>query len=95
MTAIWRLRGSRQARYGIRTGRADEWLTLRESFGEVDLSVEVGEGVEPVGQIADDATTEQQWTALARWEGWTATTYASQLAAREADWLADDQSAET
>lgn len=90
MKEIWKLSGARQASFGIRTDSPTGWLTLRESFGEVDLSVEVGTGVEPVGVMTGNPTEEEIWTALARLEGWTSTTYASQEAEREADRIADE-----
>jgi hypothetical protein len=89
MKQIWKLTGARQASFGILTDNENWWLTLKESFGEVDLSVEYGVGVEPVGALADSATDEEVWTALADLEKWTSTTYASQEAAREEDRLAD------
>lgn len=86
---IWKLRGARQASYGIATEDPRWWWTLRESFGEVDLSREVGEGIEVVETILDDATSEEQHNALARWEDWPET-WAEQDARRRADLEADD-----
>lgn len=91
MKEIWRLKGARQASYGILIPHRTNWfVTLKESFGEVDLSTEWGEGVEQVGAMVDSATEEEIWTALARLEQWTATTYQGQIAARKADLEADD-----
>lgn len=89
MKEIWKLSGARQASFGIPTDSPTGWLTLRESFGEVDLSVEVGTGVEMVGTLDDSASEAEIWTALAHFEKWTDTTYQSQLDAREADAWAD------
>jgi len=89
---IWRLTGARQASYGILIPERTNWfLTLKESHGEVDLSIEWGQGVEKVGEMLASATDEEIWTALAHLEQWTSTTYASQEAAREADRIADEE----
>lgn len=88
MRAIMRLVGARQAGYGIVTDRPLAFETLRESFGEVDLSVEYGRPAEQVGELPDDASTETRWNALARLEAWPAT-WAEQEAVREADRIAD------
>ena len=82
MARIFRLVGARQAGYGIETSKPTSWITLRESWGEVDLSVEYGRASEHVGDISDDATYEEMWTALALLEKWPKT-YAEQEADRQ------------
>ena len=78
MKEIWRLTGARQASYGILIPERTNWfVTLLESFGEVDLSIEWGQGVECVGHLMASATDEEIWTALAHLEQWTSTTYPS------------------
>jgi hypothetical protein len=86
---IWRYDNSRQASFGFPTGTPRQFVGLQESYGEVDLTVQYGDPVEQVGAMLDSATDEEKWTALARFEEWTSTTYASQEAAREADRLID------
>ena len=88
---VYRLTGARQASFGIGTDSPTKFETLRESFGEYDLSVEMARlGGEPIDTLPDDATYEQRWNFLARLEG-IKTTWAEQEAVREADRLADEQ----
>ena len=87
---IYRLTHARQAGHGIETDRPGWFETLRESFGEYDLSDEVGRAAEQVGYVAGDATYEARWNTLARLEG-IPSTWAEQKAVRDADLLADEE----
>lgn len=87
---VWRLEGARQASYGIGPKGPNLFETVKESFGELDLSVEYGRGVEIVETLDDDATVEERWNTLARLENWRGT-HAEQEAVRAADRLADEE----
>jgi hypothetical protein len=77
---VYRLQGARQASYGIGPTSTpgpvkghlgddwSEWITLRESFKDYSLSVELGRGVHRVAELPDNATEEQQFDMLAHWE---------------------------
>lgn len=89
MRRVYRLIGARQAAYGIETALPNQWETLRESFGEFDLSVEYGRPVEVVDAVSEDATVEARWNLLAGLED-IGGTWAEQEAVREADRVADE-----
>lgn len=64
---VYKLIGARQASYGIGPIRGN-WLTIRESFGDYSLSVEIGRPDHVVEELPDDATDEQMFDTLANLE---------------------------
>lgn len=77
---LYRIRG-RQAHYGLAVDDEGLFETLRESFGECDLSAEIGLDPVFVCRVPDDLSYKERWDLLAVLEN-IGVTYTEQAEAR-------------
>jgi hypothetical protein len=70
MREVRKLIRARQAQYGIETDSPTGWVTLRDAgFGNLVLSVEVGDPGDVATTISSHATEADQYDLLCRLEG--------------------------